>query len=103
MEQKKQWTKKNNGWHELGTLRRKSPESSPYLILNPGVQILVDGVEVDLGKFRTIKLLDPVKKIDGSLEKGYITEEQAEERKQAIVDKSIKYNVTVAPPQNDQN
>ena len=70
----------------------KQGQKIPKVQFAKGVEVLYNGEKVDLGEYnsafiKTAKELES--DIDFLLDKEYITEEQAEERKERLKDKSI--------------
>lgn len=94
-------TTKKPSWPELGTLR-KNKSGKSYIVLNKDVEITVNGQKVDLGKFRSVQLVDPTAGVDALLEGGYITEKDHAERLSAIEERSIKYKLVVPPEKTEE-
>lgn len=87
-------------WAELGTLRERTNDkgdTSTYIVLNKNVQILVDGEEVDLGEYRTVKLIDPRKGLETARDNGKIDDETYEERLNALDERNVVFKLTVPP------
>jgi len=79
----------------VGTLRRKDDKSPSYLVLNKNVEILVDGKPVDLGKFRTVKLVDPTKGLDTMLNSGKLEQAEYDEKVEALTSRGVMYEMVV--------
>lgn len=96
-------TKKNSGgakekWYDLGTLRKpKDKDKNSYIVLDKNVEILVGGKPVDLGDYRTIRLMDPFASLDSLLEGGHIDEPEHQKRTDALTERNVKYKLTVPP------
>lgn len=82
-------------WAELGTLREK--EDRTYIVLNKNVEVLVDGERVDLGEYRTVKLIDPRKGLETMRDNGRIDDQTYEERISALDERNVVYKLTVPP------
>lgn len=91
--------KGTSSWYELGTVRNNA-KNNPYIVLNKNVDVFVNGEKVDLGEFRTVKLVDPRLGLETLLSNGKIDESTYNERLEIIDDKRIEYKVTVAPQNN---
>lgn len=94
-------------WTDIGTVRQAEGKN-PYLVISPGVKILVGKYnkdteeyenfeEVDLGQYSTVKCVDPLPGLDALLEGQYIDEDEHETRLQRIEDKNIRYKLTIPP------
>lgn len=82
-------------WFELGTFREK--DERVYIVLNKNVEVLVDGEKVDLGEYRTVKLIDPRKGLETARDNGKISDETFEERLAGFDERNIVYKLTVPP------
>lgn len=95
-------TKSN--WFNLGTLRSKEVETQDgdtvrksWIVLDKNVTILVDGEEVNLGDYRTVKLIDPRPGLDSALENGSIDEGKHKELVNGYDERNVVYKLTVPP------
>lgn len=86
-------------WVKLGTLKRKDKSKPSYIVLDKNVEILVAGEKVKLSKYRTVKLVDPVSRLDALKEKGIITEEEHTTRLQQLEENGVQYELTIPPEQ----
>ena len=95
---------KSGQWADLGTVRqRKNKDGNlvSYIVLNEGVTVTVQGKEIDLGKYRTVSLVNPMNALDALLEGGHISESEHENRAKFLKDKMVKYKITVPPTNNE--
>lgn len=89
--------KKSKSWPKVGTLRRG--ESGSYIKLEEGVEIFVNGEKVPMNDKRTIRLEDPRKKVEGLLERGIISEADADKRLEKLAEHDwLRYELIVPPP-----
>lgn len=89
-------TKKSKGWPVVGSIRKN--ENGSYIKLADNVEILVDGVKMQMNKARVLKLDDPRKKVDFLLERGFIDETEADKRRERLADMAwLKYDIVLAP------
>ena len=87
----------NNKWTKIGALKRKSQDKPSYIVVDKSVEIIVGGQKLDLGKYRTIKLIDPVARLDKMLQSGSIDQETHQERVKQLEQYSVLYELTVPP------
>ena len=92
--------KTKQAWAELGAVRKNGDKTS-YIVLNKDVEILVKGEKVDLGKYRTVKLMDPKTSLDGLLSKGHIDEAEHSKRLGELQERNVKFKLVVPPSEND--
>ncbi len=81
-------SKKSN--RDILSLRKK--KTGTYVVFNEGVEITFKGEKLDLGEYRTakVKTRDEVKESNAFyVEKGYITQEQADQRNEMLDTKEI--------------
>jgi RNase H-fold protein (predicted Holliday junction resolvase) len=89
--------KKSKGWPKIGTLRKG--DYGHYIVLEKGVEILVDGQKIAMNDKRSVRLEDPKKTVEMLLEKGVISEEKAQERLATLEANAwLKYELVVPPP-----
>lgn len=89
---------KKPSWPKIGTLRKG--DTGSYIKLEENVSILVDGKPVALNKSRTVRLEDPRKKVGSLLERGVITEAEADKRLEKLAENEwLRYELIVPPPQ----
>lgn len=90
---------KKPSWPKIGTLRKG--DSGSYIKLEENVQVLVDGKPVSMNKSRTVRLEDPRKKVSSLLERGVITEAEADKRLERLAENEwLRYELIVPPPQD---
>lgn len=90
-------TKKKASWPKIGTLRKG--DTGSYIKLEENVTVLVDGKPVPLNKSRTVRLEDPRKKVTALMERGFITEAEADKRLEKLSENEwLRYELIVAPP-----
>ena len=87
--------KSKSTFTRVGTLRRKDEKSSSYLVLNKNVEVLDDGKPVDLGQFRTVKLIDPLKGLETMLNNGTLKQDEYDERVEALSTRGVMYDMVV--------
>jgi hypothetical protein len=91
--------KKSGNWVDLGSIRESEDGEKQFVVLNKNVTVLVDGEEVDLGQYRTVKLIDPRKGLETSLQNERINQEKYEQQMNYINEKRVIFKLTV-PPQS---
>ena len=107
MTRRKTQSKKKPSWAEIGTMRQAEGKK-PYLVINPGVKILVGRYnkdseeyanfeEVDLGDFRTVQCVDPLPALDALLDGDYISEDEHESRLTFLEEKNVRYKLSIPP------
>ena len=94
----KQTKSKKPSWPKIGTIRKSSKGS--YIKFNDGVEILVDGVKVEFNDSRTANLVDPVQEVEKLIERGIISSDKADERREKAQEAAewLKYEIQVPPP-----
>lgn len=89
--------KKSKSWPKIGTLRRG--DNGSYIKLEDNVTILVDGIPVEMNQKKTVRLEDPRKKVEGLLERGIISEADADKRLEKLAENEwLRYELVVPPP-----
>lgn len=89
--------KKSKSWPKIGTLRKG--DNGSYIKLEEGVEILVNGEKIPMNDKRTVRLEDPRKKVEGLLERGIITEADADKRLEKLAEHEwLRYELVVPPP-----
>jgi hypothetical protein len=87
---------KTKSWPKIGTLRKG--DNGSYIKLEEGVEITVNGVKVDMNDKRTVRLEDPRKKVEGLLERGIISEADADKRLEKLAELDwLRYELIVPP------
>lgn len=97
------YTRPTGGWVDLGSVRErkgKDGQDISYLVIDKDVEIFVGGEKVDLGEFRTVKLIDPRQGLETALSNGKIDEEKYNERLETLNNKNILFKMTVPPANN---
>ena len=90
---------KGKGWPKIGTLRKG--ENGSYIKLEEGVEIRVNGEVVPMNDKRTVRLEDPRKKVEGLLERGIISEADADKRLEKLAEHEwLRYELIVPPPRS---
>lgn len=115
-------------WNDVGTIRIKRVEDesgNPVLdddgneqfrknfVFDRTVKIMigrfdktanavVDFKEIDLGKYRTAKLMDPMVSLNNLKSAGYLDDNQLKERVRKNDEKGVKYSVLI-PPDDGNN
>lgn len=84
-------------WTKIGALKRKDESKPSYIVLDKNVEILVDGVKVDISKYRTVKLIDPSTRLEKMLESGAIDQATFDQRAKQLEDYGILYELTIPP------
>lgn len=93
---------KGKSWPKIGTLRKG--DSGSYIKLEAGVTVFIDGVEVPLNDKKTVRLEDPRKKVEGLLERGIISEADADKRLEKLAENEwLRYELIVPPPRAPQS
>lgn len=93
--------KKSKAWPVIGTLR-KNDKKIPYIKLADNVKVFIDGEEVELNKFRTVRLEDPREKVRRLAEMGYIEESDADKRLESLAENNwLRYELVLPPPTKD--
>lgn len=88
---------KSKSWPKIGTLRKG--DNGSYIKLEEGVEILVNGEKVAMNDKRTVRLEDPRKKVEGLLERGIISEADADKRLEKLAENEwLRYELVVPPP-----
>lgn len=87
----------NKKWNKIGAVKRKSDDKPPYVVIDKNVEIRVDGVKLELGKYRTVKLINPSDRLEKMLENGSIDQATYEERLKQIQDNNVVYELTLPP------
>jgi hypothetical protein len=88
---------KTKSWPKIGTLRKG--DNGSYIKLEEGVEITVNGVKVEMNDKRTVRLEDPRKKVEGLLERGIISEADADKRLEKLAELDwLRYELIVPPP-----
>src|SRR5271169_3130617 len=88
---------KSKSWPVVGTIRRG--DSGSYIKLNPNVEILIDGVKVNLNDKKTLRLDDPRKKVEGLHERGFITEAEKDKRLEKLAEMEwLRFEISAPPP-----
>ncbi len=85
-------SKQTHKSYEVGTIRKKGDKV--YLVLNKDVRILRGESELDSGEYRTVyfKNIDEVSEdLDFKVSKGWISEEEKEEKLDALEKRNVKY------------
>lgn len=68
-------------------------------MLDSDVELFKNGVKVDMNDKRTVRLQDPRETVQFLEEKGYITEAEADKRRENLADKDwLRYELVVPPP-----
>lgn len=87
---------------QIATVRKKknqkTGEDMVMVVFDKKVQILFDGQEADLGEYRTLflKSLDQVSdNFDYRVSKGYMSEDEKQERLSKLEEKNVKYTLEV--------
>ncbi len=98
--------KKSKGWPKVGTLRRgtnkETNEKYSYIVLEPNVEIRVDGVVVPLSKGRNVRLEDPRAKVEEMFQKGYMDEATKDKRLATLAENDwLRYELIIPPPRNE--
>jgi hypothetical protein len=89
--------KQKKGWPVVGSVRKG--EYGSYIKLAEGVEIFLNGEKVQLNEKRTILLEDPRKKVEGLLERGIITEAEADKRRERLSEMDwLRYDMVCNPP-----
>jgi hypothetical protein len=89
-------TTKKKGWPKVGSLRRGDKGS--YIKLEAGVEIFLNGEKVELNSARTIRLEDPRAKVQGLVERGFITEADGDKRLEKLAEMDwLRYELIVPP------
>lgn len=83
-------------WTNIGSFR-VAKNGKRKFVINKDVQILYKGNQVDLGEFRTAACRDSLESVQGLLERGIITQEEAEKKMEYINEKQIKFDVVIPP------
>jgi len=90
---------KSKSWPKIGTIRKSDKGS--YIKLESNVTILVDGEEVSLNEYRTVRLEDPRKKIEFLFENGHIDEKTYNTRLETLAENTwLRYELVVPPARN---
>lgn len=93
---------KSKSWPKVGTLRRG--ETGSYIKLEEGYRIVGPDGDVPMNDKRTIRLEDPRKKVEGLLERGIISEADADKRLEKLAENEwLRYELIVPPPRAPQN
>lgn len=88
---------KSKSWPKIGTLRKG--DNGSYIKLEEGVEVFVNGVKVEMNDKRTVRLEDPRKKVEGLLERGIISESDADKRLEKLAELDwLRYELIVPPP-----
>lgn len=91
--------KKNKSWPKIGTLRKG--ETGSYIKLEENVDVYVGGVKLEMNKARTVRLEDPRKKVEGLLQRGFISEADADKRLEKLAELDwLRYELIVPPPRS---
>lgn len=94
--------KNKTKWVDIGTLR-KNEKGTSYIVLDKNVELLVkskenpDGVILDLGQYRQVKLVDPTSGLDSLLENGHIDQEKFDKQHAFLKEKNVRYKLSVPP------
>lgn len=89
--------RKSKSWPKIGTLRKG--ENGSYIKLEANVTVFIDGVEVPLNDKKTVRLEDPRRKVEGLLERGIISEADADKRLEKLAEHEwLRYELIVPPP-----
>jgi len=86
---------KAKSW-EIGTVRKKN--GNTYIVFDKKVKVTVEGKELDLGEHNTVFINGKDKMnedLEFKLEKGWITEDQVEQARNAMEEKNIVGNMRV--------
>lgn len=90
-------TSKKKSWPRIGTIRKG--DSGSYIKLEANVTILVDGKPVEMNASRTVRLENPRKKVESLLERGVISEADADKRLEKLAENAwLLYEMVVPPP-----
>lgn len=93
---------KSKAWPVVGQIvENKDKNGKPFRTVKfaDNVTILVDGKEISLNQYRSGNLVCPVEEVENLIEKGIITEDKVEFRRQKAeeVKSWLKYNIVVPP------
>jgi len=73
-------------------------DTGSYIKLESNVEILVDGVKIDLNDKKTVRLEDPRAKVEGMFERGVISEADRDKRLESLSNNTwLRYEL-VCPP-----
>lgn len=93
---------KGKSWPKIGTLRKG--DNGSYIKLEEGVEVFVNGEKVPMNDKRTVRLEDPRKKVEGLLERGIISEADADKRLEKLAENEwLRYELIVPPPRAPQS
>lgn len=87
----------NKKWTKIGSLKRKDQTKPSYIVLDKNVEIRVDGVKVDISKYRTVKLIDPAVRLETMLKNGTIEQSAYEDRVKQLEENGVLYELTIPP------
>ena len=92
---------KKGSWPEIATIR--TGDKGSYLKFADNVDILVDGVKLEMNKSRTANLVDPSEEVEKLISLGVIGEDKAEARREQVASTKewLKKKVVVPPPMKD--
>lgn len=83
-------------WTNIGTLRTNS-NGKRILVLDSRLELFFEGKKVDMDKYRTAYCSDSTDRIQSRLQRGNLTQEQADKQLQIIADKNIKFDISLPP------
>ncbi len=84
------------GWPKVGTIRKN--DNGSYIKVEPNVEILVDGVKLELNSNRVLRLENPRKKVEQFKESGHITEAEADKRLERLAEMQWLLYDIISPP-----
>jgi hypothetical protein len=87
---------KSKSWPVVGSLRKG--DSGSYIKLGDGYKIVGPDGDVPMNSKKTIRLEDPRKKVEGLLQRGIISEADADKRLEKLAEMDwLRYDLVVPP------
>jgi predicted transcriptional regulator len=96
---------KGKGWPVIGQIVENTDKKGNKfrsVKIADNVTILVDGEEINMNQYRSGNLVSPVDEVEQLIERGVISEDKQEFRREKAQEVSswLKYNIVVPPPKN---
>lgn len=88
-------------WTPLGTMRINT-NGKRIFILDSRLELFFEGKKVEMDKYRTAYLSSSEERIQSRLQRGNLTQTEADEKLKFIADKNIKFDISLPPASNEE-
>ena len=88
-------------WTSIGSFRVNS-NGKKILVFDSRLELYFEGKKVDMDKYRTAYCTPSEERIQSRLQRGNLTQSEADERLKIINDKNIKLDISLPPPSGDE-